>query len=142
MEIIQYQNQYRDDLIYMILDTKDALGRIPKLNEDLLDIEKIYLEKYNFYIIIDKNRVIGSLGYLIEDNIAFLKRFYIKKEYQKQGIGQKLYDFVIKEILEKRIEYIYAHLGQPLNEWIGSYNFYLKNGFSDTQKGYMEKKIK
>lgn len=142
MEIIQYQNQYRDDLIYMILDTKDALGRIPKLNEDLLNIENIYLEKYNFYIIIDKNRVIGSLGYFIEDNIAFLKRFYIKKEYQKQGIGQKLYDFVMKEILEKKVEYIYAHLGQPLNEWIGSYHFYLKNGFSDTQKGYMEKKIK
>lgn len=142
MEIIQYKDQYRDDLIYMILDTKDALGRIPKLNEDLLNIENIYLNQFNFYIIVDKNRVIGSLGYIIEDDIAYLKRFYIKKEYQKKGVGQKLYEFVCDEMMQKDIQFIRANLGKPLSEWIGSYHFYLKNGFYDTKKGYMEKKVK
>lgn len=29
MKIITFENQYRDDLIYMILDAKNALGRVP-----------------------------------------------------------------------------------------------------------------
>ena len=40
MKIIAFENKYRDDLIYMILDAKNALGRVPGLNEDLLDVEK------------------------------------------------------------------------------------------------------
>lgn len=39
MKIIKFENKYRDDLIFMILEAKNALGRIPGLNEDLLDIQ-------------------------------------------------------------------------------------------------------
>lgn len=40
MKIIKFGNKYRDDLIFMILEAKNALGRIPGINEDLLDIQK------------------------------------------------------------------------------------------------------
>lgn len=40
MKIITFEEKYRDDLIFMILEAKDALGRVPGLNEDLLDIQK------------------------------------------------------------------------------------------------------
>lgn len=43
--IIPYDKKYRDDMIFMVLEAKDALGRIPRLNEDLLDIQKNYLDK-------------------------------------------------------------------------------------------------
>ena len=39
MKIIPFEESYRDDLIFMILQAKDALGRKPGLNEDLLDIK-------------------------------------------------------------------------------------------------------
>ena len=39
MRIIKYDKKYRDDLIFMVLEAKNALGRVPGLNEDLLDIE-------------------------------------------------------------------------------------------------------
>ena len=42
MKIIPYQDKYRDDLIFMILEAKNALGRVPGLNDDLLDIQKNY----------------------------------------------------------------------------------------------------
>ena len=45
MKIIQFEPRYRDDLIFMILEAKNALGRVPGLNEDLLDIEKHYFAK-------------------------------------------------------------------------------------------------
>ncbi len=39
MKIIEYQDKYKSDLIFMVLEAKNALGRIPGLNEDLLNIE-------------------------------------------------------------------------------------------------------
>ena len=44
MKIITFEEKYRDDLIFMILEAKDALGRVPGLNEDLLDIQKSYMD--------------------------------------------------------------------------------------------------
>ena len=38
MIIKPYEDGYRDDLIFMVLRAKDALGRKPRLNEDLLNI--------------------------------------------------------------------------------------------------------
>ena len=66
MKIITFERQYRDELIHMILDAKNALWRVPGLNEDPLDIEKHYFEKDGtFWLAIDENgRVIGSCGYL------------------------------------------------------------------------------
>nr|WP_235925351.1 hypothetical protein [Streptococcus catagoni] len=45
MKIINYEENYRDDLIFMILQVKDALGKVPSINPDLLDIPKNYLKK-------------------------------------------------------------------------------------------------
>ena len=43
MKIISFENKYRDDLIFMILEAKKMLfGRVPGFNEDLLDIHKNY----------------------------------------------------------------------------------------------------
>ena len=55
MKIITFEEKYRDDLIFMILEAKDALGRVPGLNEDLLDIQKSYMDKGGmFWIAIDE----------------------------------------------------------------------------------------
>lgn len=63
--IIPYDEKYRDDMIFMVLEAKDALGRIPRLNEDLLDVQKYYLDTGDmFWLAIDEHdRVIGCIGY-------------------------------------------------------------------------------
>lgn len=43
--IKEFESAYRDDLIFMVLQAKDALGRKPGLNEDLLDIKKMLIMK-------------------------------------------------------------------------------------------------
>lgn len=42
-DIIEYDNSYRDDMIFMVLQAKDALGRKPSINSDLLDVKKAIL---------------------------------------------------------------------------------------------------
>ena len=34
MKIIEYKDKYRDDMIFMVLEAKNALGRVPHLNEN------------------------------------------------------------------------------------------------------------
>lgn len=45
MKIIVFEDKYRDDMIYMVLNAKNAIGRIPRINEDLLDIKANYFDK-------------------------------------------------------------------------------------------------
>ena len=45
MEIRAFDEAYRDDLIFMVLQAKDALGRKPTINEDLLDIKANYMDR-------------------------------------------------------------------------------------------------
>lgn len=81
MEIKLYEDRYRDDMIFMVLQAKDALGRIPSINEDLLDIKKNYFDRGDmFWIAADDNdRVIGCGGYsrIEGTNEAFIHRLYI-----------------------------------------------------------------
>ena len=65
MKIIPYDEQYRDDMIFMVLQAKDALGRVPRLNDDLLTIQNTYLDAGDgFWLAIDEDdRVIGCVGY-------------------------------------------------------------------------------
>ena len=64
MRIIPFEEKYRDDMIFMVLEAKDALGRVPGLNEDLLDIKKNYLDRGDcFWLALsEEGRVMGSVG--------------------------------------------------------------------------------
>ncbi len=45
MRIVEYQDKYKSDLIFMVLEAKNALGAVPGLNEDLLDVQANYFDK-------------------------------------------------------------------------------------------------
>lgn len=102
----------------MILEAKDALGRVPGLNEDLLDIQKNYFDKGDmFWLAVDTNdRVIGSIGYSSIDETT--------EEYAKLQ-GKTL---------------IRVHLGNP-EQWFESHSFYPQNGYFEYESCYMMKEI-
>ena len=94
MKIFKFEEIYRDDMIFMVLQAKDALGRKPTINPDLLDIKANYLD-YNdmFWLAIDENdRVVGCVGCsrIADTDQAFLHRLYIKPSLKRKGIGSKL----------------------------------------------------
>ena len=82
MIIRPFEEEYRDDLIFMVLQAKDAMGRKPSINEDLLDIRANYFDRGDlFWIAVDENdRVIGCIGYsrIPGTDEAFLHRLYVK----------------------------------------------------------------
>ena len=143
MKIIPFEESYRDDLIFMILQAKDALGRKPGLNEDLLDIKSNYFDKGGrFWIAIDKNdRVIGSVGYVRVDdtNEAFIHRLFVKLAEKHKGIGTALLMMAEEYMKNNGIRVSKIHLGTPKEDWFESYSFYPKHGYVEYEDGYMKK---
>ena len=140
-----YEEKYRDDLIFMVLSAKDALGRKPTINPDLLDIKANYFDKGTaFWVAVDaEDRVIGCIGYSLTDRSteAFLHRLYIKPTMKRKGLGGELLSVAENEMRRNGITTALVHLGEPKEQWFESYRFYPKHGYEEYAPRYMKKKL-
>ena len=145
IRIIPYAERYRDDMIFMVLSAKDALGRVPRLNPDLLDIGANYLERDDgFWLAIDgTDRVVGCVGYnrVQGTDEAFLHRLYVKPDRKRSGIGSALLRTAEEAMRARGIRVCRVHLGEPREQWFESYAFYPKHGYAETAPRYMEKRL-
>lgn len=143
MRIIPFEAKYRDDMIFMVLSAKDALGRVPRLNDDLLDIEAAYLRKGGgFWLALDENdRVIGCIGYSSEPDSSevTLHRLYVKPERKRQGIGSALLHTAEAAIRNAGKAAVRVHLGGA--EYWESRLFYPKRGYVFTDPDHMRKAL-
>mgnify|MGYP002522746447 FL=1 len=144
MKIVKFEPRYRDDLIFMILEAKNALGRVPGINEDLLDIEKNYFDVGGmFWIALDENdRVIGSVGYdpVIGSDEAWLHRLFVKFNRKREGIGSRLLKTAEDYARADGKRVLRVHLGERA-DWYESYSFYPKHGYSEYEPRYMQKDL-
>ncbi len=140
-----FSEEYRDDLIFMILQAREALGIGPRIREDLLDIRKNYFEKGDlFWVAVDaEDRVIGSIGFsrIGDTDEAFLHRLFIKPACKRKGIGTALLQTAEKAMKEKGIRTVRVHLGGSKEIWHESYAFYPKHGFTEYEPRYMKKEL-
>lgn len=142
MKIIPYNEKYRDDMIFMVLEAKNALGRLPHLNEDLLDVKKYYLSSGDlFWIAVnDDDRVIGCVGYHESNrDTVKIQRLYIKYNMKRQGIGTKLLGTAEQYLKKAGYRYAIVHLGGK--EYFESKQFYPKRGYTEWKPGYMRKEL-
>ena len=145
MKIRPFEDRYRDDLIFMVLSAKEALGRTPHLNEDLLDIRTHYFERGDpFWIAVDEyDRVIGSVGcHRIDGGTeAWLHRLYVKPSLKRKGIGTALLKTAENEMFKRGINVVHVHLGEPEEQWYESYAFYPKHGYRAYAPRYLKKEL-
>ncbi len=141
MRIIKFEEKYRDDTIFMVLSAKNALGKVPRLNEDLLDIKANYFDKgQSFWIALDEfDRVVGCIGTKTdEENNFFLSHLYIKYDHKRHGIGSKLLEIAENFAKEKGYNEVHVHLGK---DYLESHIFYPKHGYVEYKESYMKKNI-
>lgn len=145
MKIIPYDEQYRDDMIFVVLAAKDALGRAPRLNPDLLDVRTSYLDRGDgfFLAIGDDDRVLGCAGFsrIEGTDEAFLHRLFVKPARKRQGIGAALLRAAEDAMRARGIRVSRVHLGAPREQWFESYAFYPKHGYSPCGDRYMKKEL-
>ena len=156
VSIIPYERKYRDDMIFCFLSAMDAMGRNyapekwskPILKEDLLAIERNYLERGDvFYLAIDAgDRVVGMAGsQTASPGDLWLKRLFVKPEWKGRGVGSKLLAAVEEHAAEKGIRTIHTRFANWYRE---AARFYPAKGFipvESTEPGdyrcYMAKSI-
>ncbi len=145
MEIKAFDENYRDDLIFMVLQAKDSLGRKPTINEDLLNIKANYTDRGDmFWVAVDENdRVIGCVGYskIAGTTEAFIHRLYVKYSEKRKGIGTALLKTAETSMRDNGITVSKVHLGSPKEQWFESYSFYPKNGYYEYEPRYMKKEL-
>ena len=141
-KIKQYDDSYRDDMIFMVLSAKDALKKVPSINPDLLDIKTNYIDKGDMFWIAlgENNRVIGCVGYeTIKSLEARIHRLYIKPELKRQGIGSALLETLVKYVKEKGYNKLSIHTGDE--KYWESKLFYKAKGFIEVEPNILERDI-
>ena len=141
-KIKQYDDFYRDDMIFMVLSAKDALRKVPSINPDLLDIKTNYIDKGDMFWIAlgENNRVIGCVGYeTIKPLEARIHRLYIKPELKRQGIGSALLETLVKYVKEKGYNKLSIHTGDE--KYRESKLFYKAKGFIEVEPNVLERDI-
>lgn len=145
MKIIEFNESYRDDMIFMVLQAKDALGRKPSINPDLFDVTGNYSGKGDaFLLAVDEHdRVIGCGGFsrIPGTNEAFVHRLYVKASEKRKGIGSALLERIEMEMKARGITVSKVHLGEPREQWFESYAFYPKHGYAQYEPRYMSKNL-
>ncbi len=145
MTIIPYEEKYRDDMIFMILEAKDALGRVPHLNDDLLDIRANYLDRGDMFFLAldDRGRVIGSVGFSSVEGKreAVLHRLFVKCGMKRRGIGSALLRAAEDAMRARGKTHALAHLGEPREQWFESYRFYAKHGYEEYAPRWVRKAL-
>jgi len=132
--IIPFQEEYRDDMLFCLLSAKDALGRRPSINEDLLDIQGNYFAKGDlFWLAVDEcNRVAGMLGvHVVPPADMWLKRLYINPSQKRRGIGGMLLAQAEAFAESRGVQRIHTRFSDDYNE---AALFYPAKGFAADER--------
>ena len=92
LTIIPYEDSYANDVWNLhlhIVTTHEGFLKNLDFYKDVQEVDKHY--KY-FFLLKDGNRVIGMVGLKEIDNETIeIKRLQVHKDFQKQGLGKKLF---------------------------------------------------
>ncbi len=108
---------------------------IEKVNDinEIISFIKNFFPQYSFndtfeHVLCFKlfNKVVGFISYSIIYDRAELNYIGVTEEYRRQGIAQRLFDYVLDDLKKNKVQNISLEVSINNN---GAINFYLKNGF-------------
>lgn len=134
IRIVPYSENYREDMLYCYTLAKTALGKVVKIQEDLLDIPKNYFDNGDmFWLAIDENdRVVGMVGTKkVTDVDLWLKRLFIKPNCKRQGLGTALLAILENFAKQKNVQTLHTRFG---DDYLEAACFYSKCGFLEIER--------
>ena len=139
MEIVSYQEKYKQQIIHLILHIQNDEAKINLPIEeqpDLLDIPSNYEKNGGrFFVAVDGEDVVGTFAFMNYGNgNAVLKKFFVRADWRGKKVGLALYQTVIRYLKEHG--YKQALLDTP-SVAVDSHHFYEKAGFRKIDKSEM-----
>jgi len=131
MEIIQYQEKYKQQIINLILHIQnDEAGIHLQIEEqpDLLNVPLYYQENGGeFWIAVENGEVIGTIALMNYGNgNGVLKKFFVRADWRNKKLGLALYQTLMEEVI--RSGYKQLLLDTP-SVARASHRFYERAGF-------------
>jgi len=130
IKIIPYTEKYKDDVVRLVLDVYEKeLDFKGYERPDILNIQSTYQNKKdnNFWIALNDNKLVGMVGLLGKTKtLAYLKRMIVKKNFRKQGLGNKLLQTALAFAKNHGYKTVYAG---TVEENATAIKFYKKHGF-------------
>jgi GNAT superfamily N-acetyltransferase len=130
--IKEYKDSYRDQVIRLVgecLVDQQVIAEtdLPIDDGDLQKIPEVYNGKSRFWVAVDGDNVVGTVGILDRgENTAKLRRMFVQKVYRGTGLGQKLLDTALT--FAKEAGYVQIKLNTHAN-MKRAHHFYEKNKF-------------
>lgn len=115
----------------------------PEFDYDLDDPKAHYLNKGGmFFVLKVDGKVVGTVAIINRGDVAELKRLYVEKQYQGQGLGSQLLDTAIQYCQKEGFNKIEFETNKKFTK---AHILYEKRGFKTVRedKGsyYMEKEL-
>lgn len=143
IEIKPYTDEYKNQIIQLILHIQTAEFNIPVSitdQPDLENIKNIYQKnKGNFWVALDNNKVIGTIAMIDIGNAqCALRKMFVAKEYRgkDRGLSQQLLNTLLAWCKKHTIQEVYLGTVDILR---AAHRFYEKNGFVEIPKATLPK---
>lgn len=125
------QNEIKEFIVNNMVGSLQVLDdeTFKNITHDLENIKENYLDaggELFFAYDIENNKIVGTIAFKYENDLAILKRFYVDENYRNKKIGYLLYYEMEKELRNKNINKIYLTSGKEL---LNAHKFYEKNGW-------------
>lgn len=131
MEIIEYDNKYRQQVIDLILHIQNdeaGIGLTLEEQPDISDVPQYYLKNGGtFFLATENGAVIGTVGSMNYGNgNAVMKKFFVRNDMRERGVGSELYNALLS--FWRREGFKRALLDTP-SVAKASHRFYERAGF-------------
>jgi putative acetyltransferase len=127
------------DLVKSILSGYGLKTNPHETDKDLFDLENYYFSKSGWFAVIEKdNEIIGSYGiFKIDEKTCELRKMYLSKDYQGQGLGKLMMENAFKKALELGYSEIILETNKLLDKAISLYSKY---GFVQYQPSHLSER--
>jgi N-acetylglutamate synthase-like GNAT family acetyltransferase len=142
--IYRFQRQWQEQLTNLVLNIQNHefhLGLTQAQQPDLVDTENFYKDGA-FWVALDKNSVIGSIGIqVLQAEIGILRKMFVHKDFRGKelGIAQQLFDTLLIEANYLKIKTIFLDT-PPIAH--AAHRFYERNGFVETYRDNLPQNYK
>ena len=131
MEITEYKNAYRGEVIDLVISIQNEEAKINlslEEQDDLQDIEGYFFhDGGKFWIALEDGAVIGTIGLVVGDGkCGILKKFFVRSDFRSKKVGLALYEKLLE--CAERLELECVILDTP-SVAKASHRFYERAGF-------------
>lgn len=105
-------------------------------DQDISDIDQYYFRRGGWFSVIEtEGKIIGSYGiYRIDDSVCELRKMYLLKSFQGQGLGRKMMDEALKKAKELGFSEMILESNSVLKNALVLYRKY---GFEEYKPGHL-----